>query len=171
MHKTVFNLKEVMINNYKLNVSEVEKVNIDISLSKQQKRNFGICSFFAVRFSDLEKKGKNSDDYVLKKDTLQDLLKTQDGNRKLFAVNNIKNLVDRNLHHLIGGNLVKYYDPEKLSLFSSGTKDFKNIFSKTNDYRYQYEYRFVRDISDGENLLYMNTLKENIWETSVDNLS
>ena len=161
-HWEINDLKSLTIAGHKVNPEDITKISLDLEMNSIDKDNCGICSFFAVYFRDLEKDKDNENVYRIKPKVIEDLQKLKDGDRKLFVVKNVKGLIRESNEYQIEHGSVIYYDPNNYEINKVSTNHL--MFYKTNKYKYQHEYRFVKnDIGKG-NLLHFNSLEKDILE-------
>ena len=161
-HWEINDLKSLTVAGHKVNPEDITKISLDLEMNSIDKDNCGICSFFAVYFRDLEKDKDNENVYRIKPKVIEDLQKLKDGDRKLFVVKNVKGLIRESNEYQIEHSSVIYYDPYNYEINKVSTNHL--MFYKTNKYKYQHEYRFVKkDIGKG-NLLHFNSLEKNILE-------
>lgn len=158
VHRNINNLQSLTIDGYKVNINDVLNMSLEDSIPDAMLDNFGICSFFAVCFEDIEKISDNSNTYRIKNSTLNDIKKTKDGDRVLFGVNNVKALAEESISLQVKDGLVKYYDPNNIK--ACQIRDYAKMFYKLEKYKYQHEFRFIKDISDGNNYLHFNTIEK-----------
>lgn len=161
-HREINNLKSLIIAGHKLNPEDITKISLDLEMSSIDKDNCGICSFFAVYFRDLEKDKDIENTYRIKPEVIEDIQKLKDGDRKLFVVKNVKGLIRESNEYQLEHGSVIYYDPKYYEINKVSTNHL--MFYKTNKYKYQHEYRFVKnDIAKG-NLVHFDSLEKNIFE-------
>lgn len=161
-HREINNLKSLIIAGHKLNPEDITKISLDLEMSSIDKDNCGICSFFAVYFRDLEKDKDIENRYRIKPEVIEDIQKLKDGDRKLFVVKNVKGLIRESNEYKLEHGPVIYYDPKYYEINKVSTNHL--MFYKTNKYKYQHEYRFVKkDIGKG-NLVHFNSLEKDILE-------
>lgn len=161
-HWEINDLKSLTIAGHKVNPEDITKISLDLEMNSIDKDNCGICSFFAVYFRDLEKDKDNENVYRIKPKVIEDLQKLKDGDRKLFVVKNVKGLIRESNEYQIEHGSVIYYDPNNYEINKVSTNHL--MFYKTNKYKYQHEYRFVKkDIGKG-NLVHFNSLEKDILE-------
>ena len=161
-HWEINDLKSLTIAGHKINPEDITKISLDLEMNSIDKDNCGICSFFAVYFRDLEKDKDNENVYRIKPKVKEDLQKLKDGDRKLFVVKNVKGLIRESNEYQIEHGSVIYYDPNNYEINKVSTNHL--MFYKANKYKYQHEYRFVKnDIGKG-NLLHFNSLEKDILE-------
>ena len=161
-HWEINDLKSLTIAGHKINPEDITKISLDLEMNSIDKDNCGICSFFAVYFRDLEKDKDNENVYRIKPEVIEDIQKLKDGDRKLFVVKNVKGLIRESNEYQIEHGSVIYYDPNNYEINKVSTNHL--MFYKANKYKYQHEYRFVKnDIGKG-NLLHFNSLEKDILE-------
>ena len=137
---------------------------LDISMTDSQRKNIGVCSFFAVQFKDLEK-DECSGEYHLGSKVIEDLYKTKDGNRILFGVNNVRSLQKECIENRLSCGLVRYYDPRNLGNINK-LKEHPEFY-KTNNYSFQHEFRIVKSISNGTNMKYLQSIETENFENNI----
>lgn len=161
-HWEINDLKSLTIAGHKINPEDITKISLDLEMYSIDKDNCGICSFFAVYFRDLEKDKDNENVYRIKPEVIEDIQKLKDGDRKLFVVKNVKGLIRESNEYKLEHGPVIYYDPKYYEINKVSTDHL--MFYKTNKYKYQHEYRFVKkDIGKG-NLVHFNSLEKDILE-------
>lgn len=161
-HWEINDLKSLTIAGHKINPEDITKISLDLEMYSIDKDNCGICSFFAVYFRDLEKDKDNENVYRIKPEVIEDIQKLKDGDRKLFVVKNVKGLIRESNEYKLEHGPVIYYDPKYYEINKVSTNHL--MFYKTNKYKYQHEYRFVKkDIGKG-NLVHFNSLEKDILE-------
>ena len=161
-HREMNDIKSITIADYKVNLEDITDMSLDFEMNSIDKDNCGICSFFAVYFRDLEKDKDNENVYRIKPKVIEDLQKLKDGDRKLFVVKNVKGLIRESNEYQLEHGPVIYYDPKYYGINKVSTNHL--MFYKTNKYKYQHEYRFVKnDIGKG-NLVHFNSLEKDILE-------
>lgn len=161
-HWEINDLKSLTIAGHKINPEDITKISLDLEMNSIDKDNCGICSFFAVNFRDLEKDKDNENVYRIKPEVIEDIQKLKDGDRKLFVVKNVKGLIRESNEYKLEHGPVIYYDPKYYEINKVSTNHL--MFYKTNKYKYQHEYRFVKkDIGKG-NLVHFNSLEKDILE-------
>lgn len=157
IHQDIDNLQSLTIAGYQINVNEVSNMSLNTSIPDYMLDNYGICSFFAVRFRDLEKIDERHNTYKIKRKTLNDIKMTEDGNRILFGVNNIIELLKESVNYRIQNGPVLYYNPKDIDALQ--IDDNAKMFYKLEKYKFQHEFRLIKDISDGNNVLHFNSIK------------
>ena len=164
-HWEINDLKSLTIAGHKINPEDITKISLDLEMNSIDKDNCGICSFFAVYFRDLEKDKDNENVYRIKPEVIEDIQKLKDGDRKLFVVKNVKGLIRESDEYKLEHGPVIYYDPKYYEINKVSTNHL--MFYKTNKYKYQHEYRFVKkDIGKG-NLVHFNSLEKDILEIKL----
>lgn len=158
IHQIINDLEYLKIADREVPLKDIKNFAIDRSMPKHQKNNLGICSFFAVQFKDLERVDRYSNKYRLKKNVLEDLYKTKDGNRVLFAVNNVRRLQKECRENLLDYGLVKYYDPNHISKLEKILQHKE--FYKTIEYSFQHEFRIEKNLSDKNNFKHLDSIEE-----------
>ena len=161
-HWEINDLKSLTIAGHKVNPEDITKISLDLEMNSIDKDNCGICSFFAVYFRDLEKDKDNENVYRIKPKVKEDLQKLKDGDRKLFVVKNVKGLIRESNEYQIEHGSVIYYDPNNYEINKVSTNHL--MFYKTNKYKYQHEYRFVKNNIGKGNLVHFDSLEKNILE-------
>ena len=161
-HWEINDLKSLTIAGHKVNPEDITKISLDLEMNSIDKDNCGICSFFAVYFRDLEKDKDNENVYRIKPKVIEDLQKLKDGDRKLFVVKNVKGLIRESNEYQIEHGSVIYYDPNNYEINKVSTNHL--MFYKTNKYKYQHEYRFVKKNIGKGNLVHFDSLEKNILE-------
>lgn len=161
-HWEINDLKSLTIAGHKVNPENITKISLDLEMNSIDKDNCGICSFFAVYFRDLEKDKDNENVYRIKPKVIEDLQKLKDGDRKLFVVKNVKGLIRESNEYQIEHGSVIYYDPNNYEINKVSTNHL--MFYKTNKYKYQHEYRFVKNNIGKGNLVHFDSLEKNILE-------
>ena len=161
-HWEINDLKSLTIAGHKVNPEDITKISLDLEMNSIDKDNCGICSFFAVYFRDLEKDKDNENVYRIKPKVIEDLQKLKDGDRKLFVVKNVKGLIRESNEYQIEHGSVIYYDPNNYEINKVSTNHL--MFYKTNKYKYQHEYRFVKNNIGKGNLVHFDSLEKNILE-------
>lgn len=165
IHETIKALRYFHISDSFIPVRGIKSLTVDYSLSEYQKRNLGICSFFAVQFKDLIKKDSFSNEYRLKNNILKDLYRTKDGDRVLFGVNNVQAVElecrKKNLEY----GLVNYYDSDRINKIDK-LRNHKE-FCKVSRYRFQHEFRIVKNISNGNNLKHLESVKSENFKSNI----
>lgn len=161
-HREINDLKSLTIAGHKVNPEDITKIYLDLEMNSIDKDNCGICSFFAVYFRDLEKDKDNENVYRIKPKVIEDLQKLKDGDRKLFVVKNVKGLIRESNEYQIEHGSVIYYDPNNYEINKVSTNHL--MFYKTNKYKYQHEYRFVKNNIGKGNLVHFDSLEKNILE-------
>ncbi|UZX32006.1 hypothetical protein [Lactobacillus helsingborgensis] len=161
-HWEINDLKSLTIAGHKINPEDITKISLDLEMNSIDKDNCGICSFFAVYFRDLEKDKDNENVYRIKPKVKEDLQKLKDGDRKLFVVKNVKGLIRESNEYQIEHGSVIYYDPNNYEINKVSTNHL--MFYKTNKYKYQHEYRFVKNNIGKGNLVHFDSLEKNILE-------
>lgn len=161
-HREINDLKSLTIAGHKVNPEDITKIYLDLEMNSIDKDNCGICSFFAVYFRDLEKDKNNENVYRIKPKVIEDLQKLKDGDRKLFVVKNVKGLIRESNEYQIEHGSVIYYDPNNYEINKVSTNHL--MFYKTNKYKYQHEYRFVKNNIGKGNLVHFDSLEKNILE-------
>ncbi|RMC43300.1 hypothetical protein F5ESL0233_00090 [Lactobacillus sp. ESL0233] len=157
IHENINNLKNLTIAGYKVNIHDVLNMSLDATIPDYMLDNYGICSFFAVRFKNIEKTDDGFNTYKINGRTLNDLKMTEDGNRILFGVNNVRGLFKESVNHKIKGGPVQYYDPNDINAYQ--IDDNAKMFYKLKRYEFQHEFRLIKDISDGNKLLHFNSIE------------
>ena len=161
-HREINNLKSLIIAGHKLNPEDITKISLDLEMSSIDKDNCGICSFFAVYFRDLEKDKDIENTYRIKPEVIEDLQKLKDGDRRLFVAKNVKGLIRESNEYQLEHGSVIYYDPSKYEINKVSMNHL--MFYKTNKYKYQHEYRFVKNDIGKSNLVHFNSLEKDIFE-------
>lgn len=142
-------------------------VSLTLSMSEDNYKSYGITCFVALRLSDFYPISDHS--YKLKIMTYNDLIKMQEGIRKVFLIPDIGSFE----HQLKTTNLkfssVHYYDirllsPEKFRRLNNNPMELP--FHKENKFAYQREYRILKSLKDGSKMT-LPFLKTSIKETSM----
>lgn len=157
IHQNINNLKSLTVAGYKININDVLKMSLDSTIPEYMLDNYGICSFFAVCFKDLERTNEGINTFKIKRNTLNDIKATEDGNRILFGINNVKRLFKESVNHQIQGGLVRYYGSNDVEAYQISDK--AKMFYKLRKYKFQHEFRLIKDISDGNKLLHFKSIK------------
>lgn len=165
IHQEFNDLKSVRIAGHEIPVNDIHGLTADYSIENYQKRNLGVCSFFAVQFKDLEKESDNSNNYRIKSNVLDDLYKTKDGNRTLYAVNNVSRLQQECRDNNLGYGLIKYYDSQNIQKLRELTEHPE--FCKMCKYSFQHEFRIVKNLKSGGHVRHLEAIKDENFKSNI----
>lgn len=165
IHQVFNDLKSLKVNDFIIPTEDINGVTADYSLPSDLKKNLGICSFFAVQFKDLERIDDYTNKYRLKHSVMKDLYKTKDGDRTLFAVNNVQRLQQECRDNNLGYGLVKYYDPNHIKNLDDLRKYPE--FCKIDKYSFQHEFRIIKSLDDEINLNYLKAIKDGSFKSNI----
>ncbi|ARD07440.1 hypothetical protein B1745_07415 (plasmid) [Lactobacillus amylolyticus] len=165
IHQEFNNLRSFCIAGLEIPIRDIHGLTADYGIENYQKINLGICSFFAFQFKDLEKENNNSTNYRIKSSVLDDLYETKDGDRILYAVNNVSRLQQECRDNNLGYGLIKYYDPQNI-------KDLRELtehpeFCKIHKYSFQHEFRIVKNLKDGGHVRHLESIKDDNFKSNI----
>lgn len=158
IHQNINDLRHLHVADFEIPVKDVKSMSVDHEMPENQKENLGICSFFAVQYKDLEKENSSLEKYRLKSNVLEDLYRTKDGDRVLFAVNNVSRLMRECRKKGLDRGLVKYYDSNNINNLTALQRH--KGFCKLKKYRFQHEFRIEKDLADGENFEHLDSIRD-----------
>lgn len=153
------NLK-LSIDNKLVKPEDIKGISIYSHVSEDTKKNNGICSFFAVFSKDLISTQHNK--LSIKSKVVKDLLKTKDGDRTLFYLDSegTENFLKECHAKRLIFNKIHYFDPDKPEALNN-YENFE-LFYKNKKYSFQHEFRIVKDIYNGNQMIHFSSLKRHI---------
>ena len=158
------------INNIVIPVKDiVGPVDLTQGLSNKEKSSIGIACFMAITRNDLIR-SINPKEFVLKEEFISDVKKMGSSDRTLFLVSaKVINYVKRKDE--LKDGLVKYYDPHDGDSFKLIDNKDEAVFYKRMSYKYQHEYRLVKDLNKHANITKFPNAAKNLVPIDIKNLN